>query len=174
MRFAAAFSVIVLLALPAGAAEQAPQITSVTDIKNLPTPLPFPYPYNEAVDADAAVEAAFARARANGKRVLIDLGGNWCADCRILSGIMELPELKPFIAAHYEVVTVNVGRFKRNLQIPQRFGITKLEGVPAVIIADADGTPVNVSDAQDLADARSMTPQAIADWLARWAKPVSE
>jgi thiol-disulfide isomerase/thioredoxin len=129
------------------------------------------HPYDEAADAPKAVDAAFARAKKSGKRVLIDLGGNWCGDCVVLANIMQLPEMKSFIAAHFEVVAVDVGRFDKNLAVPARFGITKrLEGVPSVIIADADGTQVNAGNVSALADARHMTPQGVADWLAQWAK----
>ena len=128
-------------------------------------------PYDENADADAAVNAAFARAKKNGKRVLIDLGGNWCGDCIVLANLMQRPELKRFLAANFEIVSVDVGRFNKNLQIPARFGITqRLEGVPSVIIAETDGTFVNPGHIAALADARHMTPQAIADWLAQWTK----
>ena len=128
-------------------------------------------PYDEAANADAAVKAAFARAKKNGKRVLIDLGGNWCGDCIVLANLMQLPEMKPFIAAHFEVVAVDVGRFDKNLQIPARFGIVKrLDGVPSVIVAEADGSQVNPGNVSALSDARHMNPQAVADWLAQWAK----
>jgi thiol-disulfide isomerase/thioredoxin len=127
-------------------------------------------PYDTSLNADAAVDDALARARRNGKRVLIDLGGNWCPDCRILAGIMELPQVDGFLRAHYEMVCVDVGRFDRNLQIPARFGITdRLEGVPSVLIVDADGRLINAGHTAALADARHMTPQALADWLAEWA-----
>jgi len=117
------------------------------------------------------VAAAKVEALAGHKLLLIDLGGNWCPDCRILAATMELPEVKAFAAAHYVVVSVDVGRFDKNLQIPARFGITRrLEGVPSVIIAEPDGTLVNRGHIAALADARHMTPQAIADWLAHWAK----
>jgi thiol-disulfide isomerase/thioredoxin len=128
-------------------------------------------PYNPNANAAAAVDAAFARARKNGKRVLIDLGGNWCPDCIVLANLMLLPELKSFLAAHFEIVSVDVGRFDKNLQIPARFGVTqRLEGVPSVIVAEPDGRFVNPGHIAALADARHMTPQAIADWLALWAK----
>lgn len=127
-------------------------------------------PYNEAANADAEVNAAFARAKRHHKRVLIDLGGNWCGDCIVLANLMQLPEVKAFIDAHYEVAEVDVGRFDKNLQIPARFGITKrLEGVPSVLIAKPDGMLVNAGHTAALADARSMSPQAIADWLAMWS-----
>ena len=132
------------------------------------------YPYDEAASpaaADAAVSAAFDRAKKNGKLVLIDLGGNWCGDCVVLANIMLLPEMKPFMTAHYEVVSVDVGRFNKNLQIPARFGLTqRLIGVPTALIATADGKLVNGSDVFALADARHLTPQAVADWLAKWTK----
>jgi thiol:disulfide interchange protein len=128
-------------------------------------------PFMENANADAAVDAAFARAKKSGKRVMIDLGGNWCGDCVVLANIMRLKEMQPFLAAHFEMVSVDVGRFDKNLQIPARFGVTKrLEGVPAVIIAEPDGKFVNPGRITALADARHMTPQAIADWLAQWAK----
>lgn len=128
-------------------------------------------PYDEDANANAMVGAAFARARKSHKRVLIDLGGNWCGDCIVLANLMQLPAMKRFIAQHYEVVSVDVGRFDKNLQIPARFGITqRLEGVPSVLIATPEGKLINQGHIAALADARSMTPQAIADWLAQWAE----
>lgn len=172
MSFALAGALAVsLIAFTAHAEVAAPQV-SLADIAHLPTPLPLPY--NDKSDADADVAAAFAKAKANGKRVLIDFGGNWCADCRIMAGVMELPELKPFVEAHYEVVTVDVGRFDRNLHIPKRYGIEKLEGVPTALIVEADGTLINAANASEVANAREMTPQDIANWLARYAKPAAE
>jgi len=146
----------------------APHVTSVSEMAQLETPLPTPY--DERADAEAALAAAIARAKTSGKRVLIDLGGNWCTDCRILAAVMELPELKAFVAKHYEVVVVDVGRMTRNLQIPARYGVTKLDGVPTVLIVEPNGRLINATNSADLADARSMTPQGIANWLARWAK----
>ena len=128
-------------------------------------------PYDEHANADAAVTAAFARAKKSHKRVLIDLGGNWCVDCVVLANFVEMPTVKKFVGAHYEWVAVDVGRFDRNLQIPARFGLTKrLTGVPTLIIASPDGKQLNQNDVFAVSDARSMTPQAVADYLAKYAQ----
>jgi hypothetical protein len=83
---------------------------------------------------------------------------------------MEQPEMKRFIDAHYVLVSVDVGRFNKNLQVPARFGFKeRLVGVPTVLVANADGNLINKNDVFALADARHMTPQAVADWLAQWA-----
>ncbi len=155
--------------LVAGAvwAAPAPRV-SIASFQQLATPLP--YPYDEHADADAAVFAAKQQAAAEHKLLLIDLGGNWCPDCRILAGTMALPEVKAFVRAHYVVVTVDVGRFDKNLQIPARYGIQhRLEGVPSVLIVDPTSNRLlDAGHVAALADARHMTPQALADWLAQW------
>ncbi len=156
-----------LVALPAMAAT-APK-PSIASLQQLPVVTL--QPYDEAANADAQVAAAFARAQKSHKRVLIDLGGNWCVDCLVLTNFVRLPEMHRFVDAHYEVVLVDVGRFNRNLQIPARFGITKrLDGVPALLIATPDGKLVNGGNIFATADAHSMTPQALADYLARYAE----
>jgi len=162
-------SVLPILATAAGAAA-APRL-SIASLAQLPVVERTPYDASE--DATAAVNAAFARAKLDGKRVLIDMGGNWCGDCIVLDNLMQLPEMRPFLAAHFEIVKVDIGRYDKNLQIPARFGVTgrlKSGGVPSVIIAEPDGTFVNRNDISALEDARHMTPQSIADWLAQWAK----
>ena len=127
--------------------------------------------YDEKANADADVARAFDRARKSGKRVLLDLGGDWCPDCIVLSNFMKLPEIKRFVDAHYEMVLVDVGRFNKNLHIPARLGFTeKLRGVPAVLIFTPDKKLVNRSDIFTTANARGMTPQGLADYLARYAK----
>jgi thiol:disulfide interchange protein len=156
---------VLLLATPAFAA--APKL-SITDFKQLPVVLT--QPYDEGANAGAAVTAAFARAQKSHKRVLIDLGANWCVDCIVLANFLKLPEMQRFMAAHYEVVTVDVGRFNRNLQIPARFGVTKkLEGVPALLIVTPDGKLTNAKDVFATASASEMTPKSVADYLAKYA-----
>jgi thiol-disulfide isomerase/thioredoxin len=140
---------------------------SIASLAQLPTPLPLPY--DSAADAKAQVASAQARAHASGKRLLIDLGGDWCADCRILAAVMRLPEVATFVNAHYVVVMVDVGRMNRNLDIPAHYGVGSLEGVPSLLIVDRHDRLVNVGHVAALADARSMTPQDLADWLAKWS-----
>ena len=161
--------VLALLASPAiAAAPQAPHVSAAT-VNDLPQPLPFPY--DEQADAQAAVAKAKAQAKREHKRLLIDLGGNWCLDCRVLAGIMELPELQPFLNRHFVIVKVNIGRFDKNGDIAGHYGIAgRLDGVPAILAVDpVHDKLLNRDKLFALADARHMTPQGLADWLAQWA-----
>jgi thiol:disulfide interchange protein len=154
-----------LLAAPAFAATLKSPIASMEQL-----PVVLMQPYDEHANADAVVAAAFERAKKSHKRVLLDLGGNWCVDCVVLANFVEQPPVKRFVEAHYEWAAVDVGRFDRNLQIPARFGLTKrLTGVPTIIIATPEGQQLNQNDVFAVSDARSMTPQALADYLAKYA-----
>lgn len=176
-RLVALIAAVILAAAPGTAAwagATAPRV-SVRELKSLPTPLP--YPFNERQSEAAAmaeVDAAFARARARGTRVLIDLGGNWCGWCRILEAVIALPEVRPFIGQHYEVVHVFTStrgdRTDRNLKILARFGLSgdDIVGYPWVIIANADGEVLHSS--YEITDDDHQTPQAMVDWLAKWAR----
>lgn len=156
--------------LAAQAFAATPPKADVASFAELKTPLP--YPYDEAADADAAVAKARAAAKSHHKLLMIDLGGNWCPDCRVLAGTIELPTIKAFVDRHYEVVTVDVARFQRNLQIPAHYGFTKrLVGVPTVLVVDPSSDKLlNRDDVFALSDAGTMSPQALANWLAKWPK----
>jgi len=164
-----AFLATFALALPAVAAVPAPHVHA-QNFDQLAQPLPLPY--NETADAKAVVAKARARAKAGHKLLLIDLGGNWCLDCRILAGTIDLPEVAAFVRCHYELVTVDIGRFDKHLDVPARYGITqRLAGVPALLVVDPHTDKLlDAGHVSALEDARSMNPQALADWLARWAE----
>lgn len=153
--------------VPATAAVRAPQL-GIGSFDQLAQPLPLPY--DTTADADRAVAEARQRAIAQHKLLLIDLGGNWCPDCRILAGTIETPKLKAFVDDHYEVVTVDIGRFDKNGQIAARYGINgRLKGVPSLLVVEPRSNHlINEGHTAALADARHMTPQALADWLASW------
>ncbi len=159
---------LLLLAAAPALAAQAPHV-SAPSFEQLAKPLPLPYA--EGADADAAIAAGKARALKAHRKLLIDLGGNWCLDCRLLAGTMELPEVSRFVRAHYEVVPVDIGRWDKNRQVSEHYGIHgRLAGVPAVLIVDPKTDKLlNRGHETALSDARTLTPQALADWLAQWA-----
>jgi hypothetical protein len=167
LSFNALVGILLFAVVSQASAPPAPRV-SIMNIEQLPQPLP--QPYDASANAEQQVAAAKARAAATGKRLLIELGSNWCSDSRALAGILELPEVKSFIAQHYEVVLVDVGRFDRNLQIPRRYGVMRLRGIPTPLIIDPKTDQLlNDGHLFELVSAGDMTPQSIVDWLAHWS-----
>ena len=133
--------------------------------------LPLPAPYDSNRDARKDVDAALAQAKKAGKPLLIDFGANWCVDCRVLAGVLELPDMRDWVSRNFVLVQVDIGQFDRNLDLPRRFGGPALEAVPAILVVDPrTGKLRNGKDILGLGDARIMQPQEMADWLARWTR----
>ncbi len=156
-----ALAVLLLHGPVLGAATAPPKVTSALAS-------PRPLPYDETADANRALAGALARAKSEGRLVLLDFGGNWCPDCRILAGTLALAEVKPAVDRTFETVMIDVGRLTKNLDIAQRYGVT-VKAVPTVIVLDSNGRRIGGGDPAALSDARSMAPQSIVDTVFAWA-----
>ena len=153
-----------LMLIAGSAVAVAPPTISAKAVK------PVQAPYDEKADAHAQVAKAIADAKANHKYVLLDFGGNWCPDCRVLAGVLSAPEVQGAVQSTFSVAMIDVGRFNKNMDIPKGYGV-KVDGVPAVIILDPDGHFLNSGNPTALANAREMTPQAIVDTVFGWTAP---
>jgi len=138
-----------------------------------PTPASAPKPearsYLVSDDASADVDAALARARQSGKRVLLVMGANWCSDSRALAGWLATDRFAELIERKYELVFVNIGMPRtgdgHNLGIARRFGLQELPGLPNVLVLTGDGVLVNPTTATSWRNAESRTGDAIYDEL---------
>ncbi len=163
-------SLPVLLAIPLLAAA-APPAPAASNAPALPPGLatPVPSPYDTAADAHRVVDAALAEGRRERRVVLIDFGGNWCPDCRMLSGVLAEPAMRRWLADHAVLATVDIGRFDRNTDIAARWGVP-IRAAPTVLAIAPDGTLLDRDDPTALANDRSMSAQAVADQIAAWAR----
>lgn len=132
-----------------------------------------PKPFDETADARAAVDAAFAAAAADGRKVLMILGGNWCHDSRALAQHMKDPALAALIAENFHTVFVDVGRRDRNLWLPRRFDVGPLAGTPTVLIASSGGVLLNRERVFELTTADSQPIAAITDYFETYTAPAS-
>lgn len=134
-------------------------------------PYPEARPFPGPAAASGEVAAALVRARANGHRIILIFGANWCHDSRALAGWFATPRFAAMLAARYEVVWVNVGdepgEKDRNLDLARRFGLDGIKGTPTVLILDSTGKPVNRDDAPKWRNAASRSEGSIYDYFAR-------
>jgi thiol-disulfide isomerase/thioredoxin len=126
-------------------------------------------PYDAKADAAAQFDAAQSRARADGKKVLLVMGANWCHDSRALAGWLETPRFRQLVAEKYELVFVDVGSPQsgegRNLDLASRYGI-EIKSTPTVLILSSEGALLNAKAASKWGNAASRSEDAIYDELA--------
>ncbi|MBK0394074.1 thioredoxin family protein [Ramlibacter algicola] len=124
-------------------------------------------PYDEAADAKAQVQAALADAQQAKVPVLVVFGANWCPDCRVLDMAFKDGQSAPLIQKNFRVVKVDVGRFDKNTDIAQRYGVPLKKGIPAVAVLGAGGKVLYTTKSGELADARAMGDKGIYDFFTK-------
>jgi thioredoxin 1 len=132
-----------------------------------------PSVYDEKADAHAELDAALRRAAAEGKRVLVDFGANWCGDCLALDRNFHRPENQALLAADFVLVHVEIGRFDKNTDIAKRYGVPLNKGVPAVVVLDGKGRVVYAQKKGEFESMRSMAPASVNAFLNKWKAPKS-
>jgi thioredoxin 1 len=141
----------------------------------LPLAAPAAKLYPDPGAAHADISAALAQAGREGKRVLVDFGGDWCTDCKVLDVNMRKPENATLLARRFVVVHVNVGErgISTNFDIAKRFGIPLEKGVPALAVVDSNGRVIYAQKAGEFENMRAMEPTSVHDFLVRWAGTIS-
>jgi thioredoxin 1 len=126
------------------------------------------YPPIERAKAD--IESALKEAAKTKRRVIVDFGGDWCTDCRILDINLKQAENAALLAKHFVVVHVNVGDkgITDNFDVAERFGIPLKKGVPALAVLDSDGRVVYSQKNGEFESMRKMDPKSVNDFLTEW------
>ena len=125
-------------------------------------------PYDETADAHQQVASAIAAASKAQKNVILVFGANWCGDCRALNTQMHKDELAALIAANYEVVKIDVGRFNKYKDIAEKYHVPLAHGIPTLAVLDPGGNVLYAMDQGQFSNARSMSYESIRDFFAKW------
>ena len=123
--------------------------------------------YDEAADARLEIQQGLARAAAAEVPLLVVFGANWCPDCRVLDLALKSGASAALIARDFRIVKVDVGRFDRNLDLAEAYGVPLKKGIPAVAVLSPRGKVIYATRAGELADARTMGDAGIHDFFKR-------
>src|SRR5258707_857570 len=124
--------------------------------------------YSETADPKADIAAALVRARREHKRIILDFGGDWCGDCQVLDIYFHQPPNVELVDKNFLIVHIDIGRFDKNLDIPEKYNIPLKKGVPALVVLDSDGKLLYSQQAAEFGDMRYMYPTSVTDFLNRW------
>jgi len=131
--------------------------------------------YDPRADGEQQLAASLRQAEAEHKRVLLNLGANWCEDSQAMFRLFSTnTEIQRFISEHYvfEMIDVNQrGVGARNARIVARYGNPIAAGIPVLLILDAKGTVLNGDPSERPADSDHAHPAMILAYLQKWAGP---
>jgi thiol:disulfide interchange protein len=128
-----------------------------------------PTKFDPARDAATDVANAVAMAKAQGKRVMVDVGGEWCAWCHIMDRfIAREADVKALIDANYVWLKVNWSKANRNEALLSRW--PKISGYPHLFVLDGDAKLVHSQDTSLLEAGRDYDKAKFVAFLKRWAR----
>ena len=131
------------------------------------TPDIYPAPSRARADIAAALHTAAAAH----KRVILDFGGDWCADCIVLDRYFHDAQNAPIVKANFVVVHINIGHMDANVDLAERYGIPLHKGVPALAVLSSAGKVLYSQKGGEFEDMRNLQSSALTQFLLRW-KPV--
>ncbi len=132
--------------------------------------------FDPSANATEALAGARVESTAQGTRVLVVFGANWCHDSLALAGWLQTPRLAALVSPSFEVVYIDAGVPQtgegRNLDLAAQYGVSDITGTPTVLVLDTYGTLLNTpEDARSWRNAASRSEDEIHAFLSHWAKP---
>lgn len=125
--------------------------------------------YDTAADGEEQVTAALARAKADGRTVLVNLGTNGNPECRKLHrAFAAQARLSSRIYRHFVLVYVDVGVKRdgpRNPALLARLGGDAAPALPLLVSLDAAGAVLARADAAGLFERGEVAARKAADFL---------
>lgn len=128
--------------------------------------------FDPARDPFADLETAKVEAQRGGKRIILDVGGEWCSWCHLLDAFMEGDsQLRRFRDANYVWMKVNYSEDNENVAFLSRFpGIT---GYPHLFVLDADGRLLHSQFTGELEKGKGYDRARFEAFLRQWAPPAT-
>ena len=127
-----------------------------------------PNEFDPARDPAKDVAAAVALAKAQDRRVIVDVGGEWCSWCHTMDRFIAANEdLKSLIDSRYVWVKVNYSKENKNEAFLSQW--PRIEGYPHLFVLDRDGKLLHSQDMSQLEAGASYDKTKFVSFAENWA-----
>ena len=127
------------------------------------------YPAIDAAPAD--IKAALAEAHRTHRRVIVDFGGDWCGDCKVLDIYFHQSPNDELLAKNFVKVNINIGdQIDANLDIGEKYGVVLKKGVPALAVLDEHGNVIFAQKTGEFENMRHLQSSDLTAFLNKWKR----
>lgn len=124
--------------------------------------------YDPARDPVTDLEATVQRAQAEGKRILLDVGGEWCSWCHALDAYIQQNEaVREALQRHFLIMKVNYGKENSNQAFLSHY--PEIPGYPHLYVLERDGTFLHSQGTAPLEKDLSYNEEVFLAFLKKWA-----
>lgn len=119
-------------------------------------------------DPAADLTAAVERARSEGKRILLDVGGEWCSWCHFLDNFFaKNAELMKLREDNYVWLKINMSQENENKTFLAAY--PEIQGYPHFFVLESDGTLLHSQHTNVLELGKSYDLAKMTEFLKKWA-----
>lgn len=105
--------------------------------------------FDPARNAQKDIQDAIVLAKKSNKRILLDIGGEWCIWCHRLDSLfIQNEDLENYLNKYYVVVKINVSKENENKVILSQY--PKIAGYPHIFILNKNGQLIHSQDTGEL------------------------
>lgn len=125
--------------------------------------------YDPKRDAAADIQQAIKEAQRSHKRILLEVGGQWCSWCHTLDNYFDTHrELTAFRDHHFVTVKINFSEENENREVLARYG--EIPSYPYIFVLESDGKLLFAKNTGDLESGKSYDLEKLTAFLKQWAK----
>ena len=126
--------------------------------------------YKPAENAKIKIAEAVKKAKAEGKHVFIQIGGNWCIWCARFNDFVTTDgSIDSLIKANYIVYHLNYSEENKNEKLLAKYGYPQRFGFPVFLVLDQTGKLLHTQNSGYLEDGKKSYNKAVVtgffnDW----------
>lgn len=126
--------------------------------------------YKPAENAEAALQKAIKEAKAAGKHVFVQIGGNWCIWCaRFQEFTTKDTQLDSLIKANYVVYHLNYSKENYNKELLKQFNFPQRFGFPVFVVLDGNGKRIHTQDSALLESGDGYDRKKVQTFFENWS-----
>lgn len=139
--------------------------------------------YNENIDPMEQIDKALVKAKANGKYVVCQVGGNWCPWCLRFADFAEKNQaVNKVINDNFVYIHVNYNprkaggeeAAKKAAKLMQRLDNPARFGFPVFVVLDANGKVLHTQDSSFLEEEKSYSEKKVLRFFNNWTPAAVE
>jgi thioredoxin-related protein len=125
--------------------------------------------YDPKRDAAADIQDAIKEAQRTHKRILLEVGGQWCSWCHTLDGFFETHrELTEFRDRNFVTMKINFSEENENKEVLSRYG--EIPSFPYIFVLESDGKLLLAKNTGDLESGKSYDLEKLTAFLKHWSR----
>lgn len=124
--------------------------------------------YDPKRNAEEDLQMTIKRAKSEHKRILLQLGGDWCSWCKLMSKFYhENEKVAGALAQDYLIMKVNFSDANKNVEFLKKFPAAK--GYPHIFVLDSDGKLLHSQNTGALEEGKGYSEKKVLEFLAAWS-----